>query len=216
MNIFYTYTHFRPDGSMFYVGKGKLNRAWSIENRNKHWLNVVNKFKDFIVKFIKTDIDEELAFLIEQEAIDIYKRRGNKLVNQTHGGDGISGYKFSKDSKSLISAKSKEMWANPEFKAKRVRDMNCEEFKKTHTLKTKEAMSKSEVISKMKKPRSQEGKANISRSVKGRKQSIETIMNRVSKNIGQKRTEFTRLKMSESNKAAWAIRKAKMTSKEMV
>ena len=52
------------------------------------------KIQDIIrnVLDIIDNVDEEFAFLVEMEAIDIYKRRGIKLVNLTNGGEGCSGY----------------------------------------------------------------------------------------------------------------------------
>jgi hypothetical protein len=37
-------------------------------------------------------MDEELSFLAEMECIDVYKKRGIKLINLTNGGEGCSGY----------------------------------------------------------------------------------------------------------------------------
>ena len=54
--IFYTYVHVRLDtNKVFYVGKGKLRRAYSKQHRNKYWNNVVNKC-GYKVIFVKKNI----------------------------------------------------------------------------------------------------------------------------------------------------------------
>ena len=88
--MFYVYEHIRNDtNSIFYVGKGKANRAYTARNRNDHWHNVVNKAQGFTVKFVVKDVDEELAYLAEEERIDQLKRLGIKLANINVGGSGV-------------------------------------------------------------------------------------------------------------------------------
>ena len=41
--MFYTYAHTKPDKTIFYIGKGKDNRAWDTYNRSTYWKRVVNK-----------------------------------------------------------------------------------------------------------------------------------------------------------------------------
>jgi len=120
MNNFYIYEHIRNDNNLpFYVGKGKNNRANQKISRNKYWHHVVNKSNGFKVNYIKKDIDEELAFLCEIEAIDVYKRRGLKLVNLTLGGEGASGLSrvVSEEQK---KAQSERMKGNQYFKGKKI------------------------------------------------------------------------------------------------
>ena len=91
--MYYVYQHKTADtNSIFYIGKGKGNRAFTKSNRSQYWKNVVAKHGlqiDFVVK----DVDEELAFLVEAECIDQNKKLGIKLINMTDGGEGASGYK---------------------------------------------------------------------------------------------------------------------------
>ena len=88
--MFYVYEHIRNDtNSIFYVGKGKANRAYTARNRNDHWHNVVNKAQGFTVKFVVKDVDEELSYLAEEERIDQLKRLGIKLANINAGGAGV-------------------------------------------------------------------------------------------------------------------------------
>lgn len=87
--MFYVYEHIRNDtNAVFYVGKGKDYRANARTDRNIHWQRVVNKAGGFSINFVAKDMDEELAYLCEQERIDQLKRLGAKLVNLTVGGEG--------------------------------------------------------------------------------------------------------------------------------
>lgn len=88
---FYVYRHARPDGSIFYVGKGKGRRARAIDKRSPAWRKAAEN--GFSIDYLAKNIDEDLAFLIEREAIDVYRRRGLHLVNISAGDTGCSGYR---------------------------------------------------------------------------------------------------------------------------
>lgn len=94
---FYVYVHRRPDGSIFYVGKGKSNRAWERKDRNNHWCNVVNKHNNYTIEVVYDLLDEQTAFSIENYLI---KEIGIKyLTNQTLGGISTTGYKHTKETR---------------------------------------------------------------------------------------------------------------------
>jgi len=87
--MFYVYEHIRNDtNAIFYVGKGKKERAYRVNNRNEYWKNIVNK-TGYTVRFVVKDVDEELAYLCEEERIDQLKRLGIKLANINAGGAGV-------------------------------------------------------------------------------------------------------------------------------
>ena len=91
-NKYYVYSHTRPGSTVpFYIGKGFGQRAYKKSCRNPYWTAIANK-NGFDVNFIATDLDEELAFLVEMEAIDKFKSLGHRLSNMTEGGEGVSGY----------------------------------------------------------------------------------------------------------------------------
>jgi len=91
---FYVYVHCRLNtGAPFYIGKGRARRAYTHKSRNPHWRNIVAKDGGFHANLIAQNIVEDLAFLVEMEAIDKYRRLGVKLINLTDGGDGVSGYR---------------------------------------------------------------------------------------------------------------------------
>ena len=102
MEKFYIYLHKTADTlETFYVGKGKDNRAWSTRGRSKFWSRVKDKH-GYIVEIVSTGLSEHEAFLKEKELIKFYGRRdknqGN-LVNLTDGGEGVSGFIWSEESK---------------------------------------------------------------------------------------------------------------------
>ena len=47
---FYTYKHYKADdNTIFYIGKGKLDRCLHRTDRSKWWNNVVNKHGYYII-----------------------------------------------------------------------------------------------------------------------------------------------------------------------
>lgn len=106
-NIYYVYEHVRLDTSeVFYVGKGKHNRATSHKNRNKHWHNIVQSC-GYTHRIVIENIDEELAFLVEQELILKHRLLNRKLANYTNGGEGFSGCKHDESAKKKMSDKAR-------------------------------------------------------------------------------------------------------------
>lgn len=99
MRDFYTYLHKKPDGSVFYVGKGVEGRAFSHDNRNIHWHRTVAKY-GFEVQILAYFQSEDEAFRQERLLIKSFRDSGIKLVNMTDGGEGSSGYKWTDEQKS--------------------------------------------------------------------------------------------------------------------
>lgn len=102
--MFCVYQHIRPDtNAIFYVGKGSLRRANSRHGRNAHWNHVVSKAGGFSTQIVVDEVDEELAFLIEVELIDKFRRLGVRLTNKTFGGEGPSGMRHTDEAKRKIA-----------------------------------------------------------------------------------------------------------------
>lgn len=104
---FVVYFHRRPDGSIFYVGKGTKYRALEFANsRRSLWHNnVVAKYGRANIKVEMIPCANEAeAFALEKVHIAVARKRGESIVNMTDGGEGVSGRKAS--AKSLAALKT--------------------------------------------------------------------------------------------------------------
>ena len=98
LNVFYTYLYLREDGTPYYAGKGKGNRAFSA----KHRLSVPPKDRILIQEFPS----EADALLAEAFLIAYYGRKDQStgcLWNLTDGGEGSSGWLMPKEIRRKIT-----------------------------------------------------------------------------------------------------------------
>jgi hypothetical protein len=121
---FYVYTHARPDGTVFYVGKGTARRAWdfSPSRRTAHHKNITAKYGvDSIRIVVFPAASEQLAFQLERAMIHQMRAAGAVLVNLTDGGEGVSGRRMTEVQASALS-KGRRSWAergiNSEIRAR--------------------------------------------------------------------------------------------------
>lgn len=102
---FYVYVHRKAtDGTIFYVGKGKLKRHLSL-HRSRFWYNVAAKY-GVISEVVLDNLTEDYAHCLEIEMIKFYGRRDKGegyLVNVTDGGEGVSGYIYSDEQREAVS-----------------------------------------------------------------------------------------------------------------
>jgi hypothetical protein len=113
MNNFCVYAHTKPDGTIFYIGKGLKRRAKEKRCRNTHWQNVAKKHGYNIVILVDKLTNEQA--LNEEILLIKHFKKFNTLVNMTEGGEGMTGYKMPKSVKDKIQ---KTKWGinNPMFK----------------------------------------------------------------------------------------------------
>lgn len=158
---FYIYLYWRLDtNEVFYVGKGKGDR-WKVlskSRRNKHFINIINKYP-VVVEIIKDNLTENEAFYWEEEIIKIlvfeygysiniannYSNEEERhLVNMTWGGEGTSGHNplegkseeeireiMELRRKNMIETKNKNGWGGTRHPM----------YGKHHTEETKEKIS---------------------------------------------------------------------------
>lgn len=113
MRSSYAYIHVRPSGEPFYVGKGTLQRALSLQprHRNPHHGRVVAKYGvgNILIGVIECS-DDPTAMALEVGIIKCLKRMGVRLTNQTDGGQGQRGRK---QSEAEIAKKSAALRGRP-------------------------------------------------------------------------------------------------------
>jgi hypothetical protein len=90
--IFYIYTHARPDGSVFYVGKGIGRRARDFRARSDQHKAITGELglKNIVVRAYPVP-DERHALTAERVLILALRKAGARLVNADNGGGGFSG-----------------------------------------------------------------------------------------------------------------------------
>jgi hypothetical protein len=189
---FYVYEHWRLDrDECFYVGKGKKNRAYSRSGRNSHWNNIVAKLErigsGYEVKLVSTGLTEVEAFSLEKDRISFWKDKVD-LCNKTDGGDGISGFIMSADSRQKMSTKAKG------------RPGNITMLGRKHSEETRAKMSAAHTG----KPKSAEHAAKVGASHKGRKLSANHIEKLSAAHKGKIISPETRAKLAESARRQWS------------
>lgn len=113
---FYVYGLYRPDGTIFYVGKGKYKRLFDhgkprdIKNcSNKLKINTIKKIResgqDFGLNIFKFFDCEKDCFNYESKLIKYFELKRNKgvLCNLTYGGEGCVGMVMSEESRKRVS-----------------------------------------------------------------------------------------------------------------
>jgi hypothetical protein len=99
--MYYTYGHYKANSKeLFYIGKGKTNRAYEKDSRSDFWNSIVKKH-GYTVEIFANWKSEKDAFLHEKFLIECF-RNLTKLCNLTDGGDGCSGYVWSNEQKQKL------------------------------------------------------------------------------------------------------------------
>lgn len=105
---FLVYVHERPDtNAIFYVGKGTEKRSKQTSNRSNYWHNIVAKAGGFCAHIVLRDLVEHEALELEKALIAEMRNNNVPICNLTDGGDGISGYKFSAETRQKMSERRK-------------------------------------------------------------------------------------------------------------
>lgn len=193
-------------GEPIYVGKGLFHK-----NRHLHHLTrtdrhpLTSRIKKLrkagvepIIALLANDIDEELAHLVEVEAIAKFGRKDLKkgpLLNLTDGGEGASNRVVLQSTRSKQSASIRAALADPELKERWLKSQKAAnenpEVRARRSAAAKAAQNRPEV-------KEAHVRANASGAAERR---------RLAASLALKRPEV-RSKLSDSLKAYWARRKA--------
>ena len=220
--MFYTYAHYKPDNSVFYIGKGQRKRAWAHDNRNQYWKNVVAKH-GLKVEILAHWPTEQEAFEHEKFLIWCFRDMGCTMANLTDGGEGCSGMKVSQESIQKRLESMKGYVVSEKTKAK-MRESSLGEknhfIGKIHSNESKEKISEAKKANPSKpwegKLRSEETKKKIADALRGRagsKHTEEAKAKIALARTGKKQappSEETRKKLSESIKTSWVLRRQKV------
>ncbi len=186
--MFYTYAHYRPDNSVFYIGKGHGRRAWVKQGRNPSWCNIVAKHGDFKVEVLARWATEEEALEHEKFLIWCFRDMGISTANFTDGGEGVVGYKHTEETKQHLKKLNNERVLTDEQIAK----IRAGRIGRKHTDQTKKQISQSSVG----KVISPEQRQKLSLINTGKKQSPELVRKRIAARLA---TLAARKKDTERN-----------------
>lgn len=163
----------------FYVGKGQGKRAHSYRDRNIHWKRIVAKYGHDAV-ILDHFNDEQDALAHERYLISSFRALGVPLCNLTDGGEGVSGYVPTAETRAKASAVHKGVSHSAEHRAK-IGAANKGKIRST------EARAKVSLVHSG-KTISTEHRARITAALKGRKLSPEHIAKVVAATTGKKRS----------------------------
>lgn len=99
-------------GAVFYIGKGKKNRATQRRQRSKLWEECAKN--GYVVEIIKENMTEKQSLAEEMLFIGIL----NPKANLTWGGQGTSGFKHNPETVKKRNLLMKKRWEDPEFRDK--------------------------------------------------------------------------------------------------
>lgn len=183
---YYVYAYLRStDGSPYYVGKGKEERAFG-----KHGRIPVPKDKSRIV-FLERNLSEIGAFAIERRMIRWYGRKDigtGILQNRTDGGEGAAGLRHRPETKIKISISNTGRINGPHSEETKQKLKVARALRPSPSTETRERVRASN-SGKPKPPRTKEHQAKLDAARRNRAPE----------------SEETRLK----RKATWAAKKAK-------
>jgi hypothetical protein len=195
-NRFYTYAYLREDRTPYYIGKGCGKRAFK---KSKNYFQPPKDNSRII--FLKQNLTEEEAFKHEIYMIDVFGRKDlgtGILHNKTDGGEGISGFKHSEESRAKISAAAKNISEKTRAKMSAASKNKYEK----HKAKLIDA-NKGRICS-------DETRAKISAANKGKQFSEKHKENLRSSHIGKTLSEETKAKISAAAKNMSEEHKAKL------
>lgn len=215
MNHHYVYVIFRPHGIPCYVGKGSGGR-WKahMDGCRGQNIHLVNIFKvaggSLPVVKVREGLTNEEANTVEIALIAAIGREvdGGPLVNQTIGGEGTVGYKYTPEQRAALSVARKGRKQNVETIEKRriamqgriVSDQTKAKIAASNTGKKRSPETIERIrFAKAGFRHTDEAKAKISAAGTGRKKSPESIAKFQAARLGHEVSDETRAKLRTAN-----------------
>jgi hypothetical protein len=191
----YVYRHIRLDkNEPFYIGIGSdktYQRAYKTKGRSKYWENV--SINGYEVEILMDNITWEDACKKEVEFISMYGRKDlgqGTLVNLTNGGDGSPGVIVSEKTRSYHKVNNKGK-SNP-FYGKKHNEQTILKLK----------------LNRQNSIMPEGTKEKISKTLKGRKFSKETIEKMKSAQLGEKHPNAKKIINTLNNKLYSSVKEA--------
>lgn len=148
---YYVYTLARPDGRVFYVGKGSGDRINAHEKEARKGIqtykcNIIRKVwsegGEIIKRVVFRTNDEQEAFNCEIGLIALIGQ--DNLTNRTIGGDGMSGYRFKRTPQDVdrIAGVMQQYWSsedNRKAQSERVKAIMSDPVKRNRIMSARQA-----------------------------------------------------------------------------
>lgn len=212
----YVYAYLREDGSPYYIGKGKGDRAFK-----KH--RIATPTDRSRIVFLETNLSDIGSLALERRYIRWYGRKDlgtGILRNLTDGGEGASGTSVSEKTREKMSFAVKNRSEETLKKiGAAISKAKTGKKRKPFTDQCKANMSASRKnISKETREKLSFAAKNISDETKAKKVAAfhtpEARAKAAKKNKGRRISEETRAKISEKAKQQWSEWRAKKVSLE--
>jgi hypothetical protein len=169
---FYTYAYLREDGTPYYIGKGRGNRAYFPHRRK-----IPTPADKSRILILKKNLTESEAFRHEKYIIFVLGKKSDGtgcLRNFTDGGEGPCGLTHTDETRQKMAHAARG---------------------KPKTLEHRSNIA----AARRGKPRSEETKQKIREKLKGRKLPVETIVKLKEAHKGRKHSEETKEKIRQAN-----------------
>lgn len=116
MKSYLIYKIYHPQSEWCYIGKTynlqqrKSKHLSDSRIRPKTFLHYwLRKYPESIFEILEDNLNEEQSLIREKEWIELYKDEGIPLMNLTLGGEGVSGYNHTEETKQIISEAHKNL-----------------------------------------------------------------------------------------------------------
>jgi hypothetical protein len=193
----FAYVHCKPDGSVFYVGKGAYRRAKNLRERNEYHKRVVAKYgkENILIGMLECSSDA-ISLELERGIIKCLKRSGVRLTNCTDGGE--KGTVLTEETKAKLSKVAKKRGVSEACRAASVAARKGKSLPEEQKRRQSESM-KGIVFT-------EEHRKNISSSAKKRGMPLAVIKAAHTANKGRVQSNEEKQKHSVALLAYWNVK----------